>query len=209
MAARRRLGPDLLDRRVTSSRGYGFPDRQIVILTGAPEAGKTTTCRRLLGRARELGLDCAGILCPARVDGRVKVGIDVVDARTEERRCLAEVDELPGRLRVGPYRFDEEAVAWGVARLAMACPCDVLIVDEIGPLEMDRGEGWINALDLLRVGEYRLAVAVVRPSLVDAVRTAISAPGRVPVGRCVVPGRGAVRELLSLLDLAPAQAREP
>ncbi len=173
-----------------------------MILTGAPGTGKTTTCRRLLDRARELGLDCAGILCPARVDDGVKVGIDVMDARTEESRRLAEVDELPGRLRAGPYRFDEEAVAWGIARLGMACPCDVLIVDEIGPLEMDRGEGWINALDVLRAGDYRLALAVVRPSLADAVRTAVSAPGAAPVRRWVVPDRGTVGELLSLVELA-------
>jgi nucleoside-triphosphatase THEP1 len=193
---------------VTSSRGRGLPDRQIAILTGDMGAGKTTTCGRLLGHARDLGLDCAGILSPARVDGGVKVGIDVVDARTDERRRLAEVDELPGRLRVGPYRFDDEAVAWGVARLGVACPCDILFVDEIGPLEMDRGEGWVNALDVLRAGQYSLAVTVVRASLVDAVRKAVGAPGTVLVRRCVVPGREGLRELLSLVELA-ASAREP
>ena len=191
---------------MTSPWEHGFPDRQIAILTGAVGTGKTTTCGRLLDRGRKLGLDCAGLLCPSRVDGGVKVGIDVVDARTGERRRLAEVDELPGRLRAGPYRFDDAAFAWGAARLGMACPCDVLIVDEIGPLEMGRGEGWVNALDVLRVGRYRLAVAVVRPSLEDAVWTALGAPGTL-VRRSFVPGPRAVRELLSLIELAPPSAR--
>jgi nucleoside-triphosphatase THEP1 len=180
-------------------RKHGSPNRQIVILTGERGTGKTTTCGRLLRHGRELGLDCAGVLCPARFDGETKVGIDVVDARTQERRRLAEVDELPARLRAGPYRFDDEAVAWGVAQLGMACPCDVLIVDEIGPLEMDRGEGWVNAVDVLRAREYRLAVAVVRPSLVEAVRMAVGDPRRAPGPRCVAPGPGAVQELLSLV----------
>jgi nucleoside-triphosphatase THEP1 len=175
------------------ARFRGLPDRQIAILTGAQGTGKTTTCGRLLGQARDLGLDCAGILSPAHFDGGVKVGIDVVDARTEERRRLAEVDELPGRLRVGPYRFHEGAVAWGVARLVTACPCDILFVDEIGPLEMDRGEGWVNALDVLRTGHYSLAVVVVRQSLVDAVGKAVRAPETVLVRRCIVPGREALR----------------
>lgn len=187
---------------MTSTREPVPPDRQIAILTGAPGTGKTTTCRRLLDHARQLGLDCSGIFCPARVDDGLKVGIDVVDARTGERRHLADVDELPGRLRAGPYRFDEEAVAWGVARLGAACPCDVLFVDEIGPLEMDRGEGWANALEVLRRGEYRLAVAVVRPSLVDAFRAAVGVSGTVVVRRGVAPNRGAVRTLLSMVELA-------
>ena len=192
---------------MTSSREPVSPDRRIAILTGAPGTGKTTTCRRLLDHARTLGLDCAGIFCPARFDGGVKVGIDVVDARTDEGRRLADVDELPGRLRAGPYRFDEEAVAWGVARLGAACPCDVLFVDEIGPLEMDRGEGWTNALEVLRLGEYRLAVAVVRPSLVDAVRAAVGVSGTVVVRPDVAPGRGSVRDLLSMVEVAGEAGR--
>ena len=55
-------------------------------------------------RARDLGLDCAGIIWPERVVDGVRVGIDVVDVRTEERRRLAEVDNLPGAVRMGPYR---------------------------------------------------------------------------------------------------------
>ena len=193
---------------MTSSRGHGLPDRQIAILTGAPGTGKTTTCGRLLGHARDLGLDCAGILSPARFEGGAKVGIDVVDVRSDERRRLADVDELPGRLRVGPYRFDDDSVAWGVARLGAACPCDIVFVDEIGPLEMDRGEGLVNAVDVLRDGRYRLAVAVVRASLVDAVRAAVSVTGTVEVRRCIQPGREGLRELLALVELAVSE-REP
>jgi nucleoside-triphosphatase THEP1 len=186
---------------VTSPWEHGFPGGQIAILTGPVGSGKTTTCGRLLDRGRKIGLDCAGLLSLSRVEGGVKVGIDVVDARTGERRRLADVDELPGALRAGPYRFDADTFAWGAARLGIACPCDVLIVDEIGPLEMDCGEGWVNALDVLRVGRYRLAVAVVRPSLEDAVRTALGATGTL-VRRSFVPGPRAVRDLLALIELA-------
>jgi len=174
-----------------------------VILTGEPGTGKTTACRQLVDRARALGLDCAGIVCPARVAGGVKAGIDVVDVRTEERRRLAEVDEFPDGLRMGPYRFDEEAIAWGVARLGRACPCDLLIVDEIGPLEMNRAAGWTNALEVLLTGECRLAVAVVRPSLVGAVRAAVSASGTAQIRASVSAGPTVVAEILALAERAP------
>lgn len=169
-----------------------------MILTGGPGSGKTTACRQLVDRGRDLGLDCAGILCPARVIEGVKVGIDVVDVRTEERRRLAEVDELPGALRMGPYRFDEEAIAWGAARLGRACPCDLLVVDEVGPLEMNRVGGWTNAVEVLLTGDFRLAVAVVRPSLVGAVRAAVNASGTAQIQASVAVGPTVVAQMLAL-----------
>jgi nucleoside-triphosphatase len=179
------------------------PERRIAILSGLQGSGKTTLCRRLVEEARVLGLDCAGILGPAQVEAGAKVGIDIEDVRTGERRALAAADDLPARLRLGPWRFDDEAVAWGRARLDDASPCDVLFVDEIGPLELNRGEGFTNALEVLRSGDYRLAVAVVRPALVDEVRTRLGArAGRIAVTVCQVPGdagaRGLARSIAAL-----------
>lgn len=44
---------------------------------------------------------------------------------------------------------------------------DYLIVDELGPLELERGEGLTNAVELLKSGEFEKALIVVRPHLVD------------------------------------------
>jgi nucleoside-triphosphatase THEP1 len=147
--------------------------KHIAILTGPFGSGKTTACRQLADLAQQRGLDCAGIVCPARFDGTDKVGIDLLNLRTGECHPLAEADNQPSELRTTLYRFDAEVMAWGATSLDMACPCDVLIVDEIGPLELERGQGWVNALDVLREGQFDLAVVVVRPSLVDAFRTAV------------------------------------
>jgi len=158
--------------------------KHIVILTGPPGSGKTTTCCQLADRARRHGLDCAGLVCPARFEGPRKVGIDVLDLRTGERRLLAEADDLPVALRTSGYRFDASALAWGAAVLAAACPCDLLIVDEIGPLELERGQGWVNALDVLRADSFRFAAVVVRPHLVNAFEQAV---GRQLLRRFMLP----------------------
>ena len=147
--------------------------QHIAILTGPFGSGKTTTCRQLADLAQQHGLDCAGIVCPARFDGERKVGIDLLNLRTGECRPLAEADSQPATLRTTRYRFNAGVMAWGAASLDAACPCDVLIVDEIGPLELERGQGWMNALTVLREGQFDLAIVVVRPSLVDAFRAAV------------------------------------
>jgi nucleoside-triphosphatase THEP1 len=148
-------------------------DKHIAILSGPIGSGKTTACRQLANLAQQRGLDCSGIVCPARFDGMDKVGIDLLDLRTGECRPLAEADNQPSELRTTRYRFDAEVMAWGATILGLACPCDVLIVDEIGPLELERGQGWVNALTILREGQFDLAVVVVRPSLVEAFRAAV------------------------------------
>ncbi|MCC6803281.1 MAG: hypothetical protein IT319_10375 [Anaerolineae bacterium] len=148
--------------------------KQIAVLTGNMGSGKTTVCLKFAAYALRKRFDCAGVICPARYDGTRKVGIDLLDVRTQERRPLAEADDQPAPLRTGRYRFDTAAMAWGAACLESACPCDVLFVDELGPLELTRGKGWVNALAVLRDAPYRLAVVVVRPSLVDAFSEAMA-----------------------------------
>jgi nucleoside-triphosphatase THEP1 len=109
--------------------------KHIAILAGPFGSGKSTACCQLTDRVRQRGLDCAGIISPARFEGGVKVGIDVLDVRTDQRRLLAEIDDSPSRLRMTPYPFDTDAMAWAGEILNAACPCDLLIVDEIGPCQ--------------------------------------------------------------------------
>lgn len=150
-------------------------DNHIVILTGLSGSGKTTACREGIALAQRQGLDCAGILCPARFEVGRKTGIDLLDVRTGERHPLAEVDDLPADLRIGPFRFDTQVMSWGKDILNTACPCDLLIVDEIGPLELERGQGWVNALEVLRTGCFGVAVVTLRPSLVETFRNVMKA----------------------------------
>jgi nucleoside-triphosphatase THEP1 len=173
-------------------------EKHITILTGPLGSGKTSACRQLADVARQHGLDCAGVVCPARFDGAHKVGIDLLNLRTGECRLLAVADKQPSELRTTRYRFDVDGMAWGASILDTACPCDVLIVDEIGPVELERGQGWVNALKILREGQFDLAVVVVRPGLVDAFRAAM---GDVPLSLFTSPFFGAFERVSSFRPL--------
>ncbi|MEA3351439.1 MAG: nucleoside-triphosphatase, partial [Chloroflexota bacterium] len=137
-------------------------------LTGERGVGKTTFCLHLIDVARALGLDVGGLISPAIFEEGQKVGISVLDIRNNQSRRLAHTRE---HITTGPntkrWAFLTEAVEWGNCVLKTSTPCDLLIIDELGPLEFEKDQGWLHALAALDQGEYRLALVVIRPSLIN------------------------------------------
>lgn len=136
----------------------------IHVLTGESGVGKTTLCARTAAFLRAAGLDVAGVVSPARIEHGLKTGIFAQDIRSGERRLLAERRTSDGQ----SWSLDPAALQWGSELLRAAVPCDVLVVDELGPLELKQGQGWVEAVGLL-YRPVRSALVVVRSSLVGCV----------------------------------------
>ncbi len=51
--------------------------------------------------------------------------------------------------------------------LKSSTPCDLLVVDELGPVEFRLSSGWVSALDVIKSKQYRLALVVIRPGLLE------------------------------------------
>ena len=65
---------------------------------------------------------------------------------------------------------------WGNRVLASSLPCDLLLIDELGPLEFNLGLGWVSALDLIQSGQYRQALVVIRPELLAKAQELLNTP---------------------------------
>ena len=141
---------------------------EILIISGGRGVGKTTLCQRLAAAARDAGWQVAGLVSPANLEEGIKTAIQVEDLRTGERCLLARWsrDEL-AEIRTPGWVFDPEVIRWGNEAIRSADPCDLLVVDELGPLELVRRQGWMAAFDALDRGEYRLVLVVVRPELLE------------------------------------------
>jgi nucleoside-triphosphatase THEP1 len=148
----------------------------IVILTGKRGVGKSTVCSRTVDLARAHGYTCSGIITLRRTaPGCPNDCRDVLDVQAGLLRQFtvhADPDSSLASDSVvqGRFRFDPQTLAWADDLLAQATPSHLLIVDELGPLEIIRGQGWQKAFDVLARDDFRMALVVVRPELIDQAR---------------------------------------
>ncbi|MDM7456335.1 MAG: nucleoside-triphosphatase [Tepidimonas sp.] len=142
---------------------------RLILLTGGRGSGKTRWCMALCEAAQRAGLDVAGVISPAVFANGAKIAIDVQDAATGKRRRLAERPP-PGEAGTAGlgWRFDDAALAWGDRLLSHAPACDLLIVDELGPLEFRGAGGFRHGFAAIEARRWRLALVVVRPELCAA-----------------------------------------
>jgi nucleoside-triphosphatase len=147
------------------------------LVTGERGAGKTNFCRAVAERARRAGWQVGGLLSPAVFDGGTKTGITMacLPAGGSGSYPLASRRNQPPFTRVlGEWYFDPQVLEWGNIVLdglqntqGEKKILDLLVVDEIGPLEILRKEGWTAALPLLNGYHYRVGLVVIRPELVE------------------------------------------
>ncbi len=145
-----------------------FGKGKIYLVSGEIESGKTRFCRDAADYLKEKGWDTAGLLAPAVFEGGRKTAIEALDLRSGERRRLAELNEpnrTPSSIQTKRWRFIPETLRWCNQVLESAAPCDLLVVDELGPLELERNEGMLAGFKAIDSGLYRVSLAVVRPSL--------------------------------------------
>ena len=170
----------------------------LFLLTGEVQIGKTRWLESLVTELADCGVSCVGVLAPgqwvpsegehADANGFEKLGIDNVLLPSGERIPFAR----RGDLARADGTFDEESqaakaeLAWHIddaaidrvnahfneiATHASAAAPGLLIVDELGRLEIWRGGGLTSAMALLAQGPttaFPHALVVVRDYLLDA-----------------------------------------
>jgi nucleoside-triphosphatase THEP1 len=143
----------------------------LIFITGSSGAGKTSWCAHTAQQARAEGLTVSGLLCPAVFSQGEKVGIDLVDLATGERQRLGIREDAKNKgIQVGCWYLDPATLAWGNEILRQLDHADLVILDEIGLLEFEHGAGFQEGLRLLDEVRYKMALVVVRPTLLPAAR---------------------------------------
>ena len=152
-----------------------YTQTMITIITGDQGAGKTTFLARNIERIKKHG-SIGGILTPAvyklpvfeKQSKNIKTGFDALDISTGRRWPLGRMDETLGGPVFGPYSFSLEGFsrAANAFKAALAREDPFIFLDEIGPLELEKHEGFYELLPLLsQIPEKCRLSVVIRPSL--------------------------------------------
>ncbi|MCE5254337.1 MAG: nucleoside-triphosphatase [Actinomycetia bacterium] len=150
------------------------------ILTERGDDADPGSARRVVdlrsGEARPFGAQDRGCACdPGREAGAAASsdgGAASVDTASVDTAAVdAASADAAGYDPLTPgWEFDSGVFAWANDVLTRSLPCDLLVVDEVGPLELLGDRGWAGALAVLESGEYRAAMVVCRPGLLNALR---------------------------------------
>ena len=143
----------------------------IQIISGMLASGKTTFCSSIAKTLISNGWDVAGLLSLPVIKQGEEIAKDAFDIRSGVCRPLGSV-KLHGtamtEVQIGRWTFNTKTIDWCNTLLKSSIPCDFLIIDEIGPLEFDLGQGFLEALPALDSGEFIHGVVVIRPHLLTA-----------------------------------------
>ncbi|MBN1230573.1 MAG: hypothetical protein JXA19_01780 [Anaerolineales bacterium] len=143
----------------------------LTIISGVFGSGKTSWIQKALPEFKGMGKQLAGIYSPGVFENRIKTGIQIADLNSEEIRDFGRLAK-PGDSGILTKRwtFNEEVIRWANDLFLKLPKHDILIIDELGPLEFERGVGLINAMKILDDMTYSKAYVVIRPHLVETAR---------------------------------------
>lgn len=110
---------------------------RVLLLTGNPGVGKTTVLMRTVEALKVKGYSVGGMISREVRKGETRVGFEILDLSTSRSGWLAHVNQKSGP-QVGKYRVNiEDLNNIGAQAISDAVEnCDVIAIDEIGPMEL-------------------------------------------------------------------------
>jgi len=178
----------------------------VFFITGEKGEGKTTLLVEIVKHLRAHGIQVGGIAACAVSEAGLRVGFDVMNVASGERRPLARLKTGEGRnLTSGKYEFFQDGLRMGRKALSSArrAGSQVVVVDEVGPLELG-GHGWAANLDEL-LAQPVIQIWVVRRGLLEQVKAHW---GLSPAGVFRV-ARTSPEEVFSAIEAVLFETEEP
>ena len=134
----------------------------VVIVTGAIGIGKTTVCEEVIKIIRNKGYSCGGIIT-YKIRNE---DIVIEDIQTGETKTLASISNVYQGPRTTKYSFSPDGIDFGIQAIEKGISPDVLVVDEIGQLELG-GQGFAKIIKQIGTDDIKNCILVIRKTLLS------------------------------------------
>jgi nucleoside-triphosphatase THEP1 len=141
-------------------------ESNLLLLSGERGVGKSTVCLRLAEQLRVEGYPVGGVITLCAENRRY--ALDIVGG--DQRLLAAEDRDLSGP-SWGKFSFSQDTLDWAhaVVREAISHRAALVILDEVGPLEIVLRQGFLPAFQAL-IAAPVTGLVVVRPTLLRRLR---------------------------------------
>lgn len=111
--------------------------KRLFFVTGPPRIGKTTAVEKVIKKLSESGVRVGGMITSEIREGSNRVGFALKDIFTGRSGVLAHTNIVNGP-RIGKYKVNEDDLVHlgAEAILTSKSEADVVVIDEIGPMEL-------------------------------------------------------------------------
>ncbi len=142
----------------------------VFILTGKTGSGKTTFLLNLIEELWSNTSSIAGFAAVSVPGDDPSGSYEILDLVSNKILPLASRSYAEGRVKYGKFYFNPEGILMGknILEDPMICDNDLVIVDEIGPFELD-GKIWADSLTRLLDRQCCSLLLVVREQLIAQV----------------------------------------
>ncbi|MGD2094690.1 MAG: nucleoside-triphosphatase [Phycisphaerales bacterium] len=176
---------------------------RFILWTGPKHCGKTTSAEKLIRIAQAEGFKVAGLLEPSSYDNGELIGFDVLDVRNQTRVSLA---RRISKSKAGPFDFLTAGLKFGnnVLNSEDTKSADLVIIDEFGPLELER-RGWRKNIDSLLASSNAIILIIIRKELAGTVKQLYI---NVPCRELAANKESSVDEVISMLKTRLRHTKE-
>ncbi|MBS4056935.1 MAG: DUF2478 domain-containing protein [Bacteroidales bacterium] len=165
----------LLNQSVILLRQFDRLDARFnpIIVTGEVHQGKTSFVMKALALLEAENLQVHGFLSTGTFSNGRREQYDLLDLQSGASLPLASASQQNGWTPFRRFFFNPKAFEFGIRLIGSAIEqqAKLVVVDEVGPMEMDR-KGWYTGLEQLMQHDDILQIWVVRKSMIETLKAA-------------------------------------
>ncbi len=140
----------------------------VYIIAGDQREGKTIFLKDSISLLKEEGIEVEGIMAEGMDEFGKRTGFELVNVSTGKKILLCSIHGEKNWVKTGKYFFNPGGLEFGKKILSGISSSSVLVIDEIGPLELS-DRGWAGPIQNILARYDNKMIWVVRRNLTEKI----------------------------------------